>query len=410
MMIHMQENLPDQNRMCDTARPTLLTVGTCNRRAGTSVLIESFLKHHPDGRAFVCLVDNPHPEMPPLDLSAECFSADELSLPGGRRFLFKYDAYELCCALKPYALRYVFERFGPSAVLYLDSDILVTHAFWEDLMEAWETHSVLLTAHLLQLPTEWPLERQRLQVQHGAYNGGFVAVKSSEETSSFLRWWSQVLERHCTFDPMKNLFVDQRWLDLVGASCPGVKVLRDPGLNAAHWNLHERQLQSSGAEQWTVNGTPLKFFHFSAFDPERLSRNLECTDCNALILARHYSNLLKNAGQDYFERFPYGGDFYVDGSAITARERDLILGDVPELAGVDDPFALPTMHEALRTAKRLANTMSPLRLGVRYRDIYRATELIDRLYRHPILGRAWRLWCRLVNPSLHPYTTPHARH
>src|SRR6185436_5929288 len=110
------------------------------------------------------------------------------------------------------------------------------------------------------------------------------------------------------------------------------------------------------------NGTPLKFFHFSAFDPERLSRNLGCTDCNALILARHYSNLLKNAGQDYFERFPYGGDFYVDGSAITAQERDLILGDVPELAGVDDPFALPMMDKALRTAKRLANTMSPLRL------------------------------------------------
>ena len=34
-----------------------------------------------------------------------------------------------------------------------------------------------------------------------------------------------------------GVYTDQRWCDLVPALFDGVKVLRDPGLNVASWNL-----------------------------------------------------------------------------------------------------------------------------------------------------------------------------
>ncbi|MCM3904764.1 MAG: hypothetical protein ND866_23965, partial [Pyrinomonadaceae bacterium] len=209
--------------------PTLLTIGTCNRRAGIAVAAESFLQHHPEGRVFVCLVDRPHPQMPPLNLQATTFFADELALPGGRRFLFKYNSFELCCALKPFAIQHLLDHFDVWRVLYLDSDILVTHSFWIDLEEAWNKNGIILTPHLLQLPSELSFDSQRSLVQHGAYNAGFLALERSSDSLQFLRWWSSVLETGCTFDPMNNLYVDQRWLDLAAASCNAVCALRDPG-------------------------------------------------------------------------------------------------------------------------------------------------------------------------------------
>src|ERR1051325_7783236 len=131
----------------DSTHPCLLTIGTCNRRAGIMALVDSFKRCHPAATIFVCLVDRPTKEMPRLAIPATVFFADEISLPGGRRFLFKYDAFELCCALKPFAIAHVAQRYGTAKLLYLDSDILVLSSFWDDLEAAWGKHSVLLTPH-----------------------------------------------------------------------------------------------------------------------------------------------------------------------------------------------------------------------------------------------------------------------
>src|SRR6266550_9232119 len=119
-----------------SSNPVLLSIGTCNRRAGITVIVESFKRHHPGARAFVCLVDRPTKEMPELDIPADVFFADQLKLPGGRRFLFKYDAFELCCALKPFAIAHVAQLHSAAKLLYLDSDILVLSSFWDDLEAA----------------------------------------------------------------------------------------------------------------------------------------------------------------------------------------------------------------------------------------------------------------------------------
>jgi hypothetical protein len=387
--------------------PALLTVATCNRRAAVAVLEENFRRHHPGARIYICLVDRPPSGMPPLDLKGQIFFADELALPGGRRFLFQYDAFELCCALKPFALRHVLEKIGVGRIAYLDSDILVTGPFWQDLEQTWENHAVLLTPHLTRLPIHLAPEAQRAIMQHGSYNGGFIALRAGTDARSFLDWWARAVEQFCTIDTMNNVYVDQRWLDLAAAS-PMVAVLRDPGLNVAYWNLGERKLGEAGPERWTCDEKPLKFFHFSGFDREHLSSKAPCTDPAALRLAALYGQQLEAWGEKQFGAFPYGWSRYVDGQAIPNSHRDLFLIDHPELRDVADPFLLPSMEREWTLVCELARVTEPARATARFNDGMAALSLVRQLYHHPVIGLVWKLWRRFFNRSLGsglpPYT------
>lgn len=389
------------------SQPTLLTIGTCNHQARIAVVAESFLRHHPAGQIFICLVDRPGSGMVPLEMPGTIFFAEELALPGGRRFLFKYEAFELCCAVKPYAINYVLQRHAISHLAYLDTDILVMKDFWRDLELAWTTHSILLTPHITRLPGNTSTEFQRSLVQHGAYNGGFIAVKRGDETKQFLQCWTNLLADGCIFDPMNNIYVDQRWLDLLVPSCDAIAVLRDPGLNVAYWNLHERKLEVGHKNACTVNNQPVKFFHFSGFDRNSLTSKLNVLDPTALALARYYGDLLEQAGEERFRADPYGWDYYVDGTPISLEHRDIILAHHPALADVADPFALPQMPAKWQEIERLASIVSPVRVGHRYRDPRKAEDLLQRLYRHPVVGTIWKLWSRFVNQSLRHYSPPH---
>jgi hypothetical protein len=208
---------------------------------------------------------------------------------------------------------------------------------------------------------------------------------------------------------MNNIYVDQRWLDLAVASSNGIGVLRDPGLNVAYWNLHERALLPDECGGWTVNGRPLKFFHFSGYDRKSLTTKVRCTDANAIALGEQYGQLLQGAQKSDFENFPYGWDSYSAGTKILPQHRDLILADHPDLAEVVDPFELPTMTKEWKTVEQLIAVTSPFRIGERYLKSNKAAVTLQRLYQHPVLGLSWKLWTRFVNPSLHPYLPPHVR-
>jgi hypothetical protein len=73
------------------------------------------------------------------------------------------------------------------------------------------------------------------------------------------------LQRECVTDPQQMRVNEQRWLDYVPSYFP-CHVSRDPGINAAYWNLHERPLSNA---QGTIfaGDAPLRAFHFSGYDP-----------------------------------------------------------------------------------------------------------------------------------------------
>mgnify|MGYP000343350357 CR=1 FL=1 len=247
--------------------PVICTIIAKNYLAHARCLTESFLKHHPDGRIFVLLVDRPDGFH---DFSREPFTtllAEDIGIPEFGVMTFRYTMLELSTAVKPFLLSYLFRNYDYDAICYFDPDIYFYHPI-DDIWDALRTHSIVLTPHLTGPLNDGFNPDEQVILRAGAYNLGFIGLSRHPELEEFLTWWQSKLVKYCIIAFDKGLFVDQRWIDLAAARFAGVYVHRDPGCNVAYWNLYHRRLECRGGE-YTVNGSPLKFFHFSGYSPDR---------------------------------------------------------------------------------------------------------------------------------------------
>lgn len=241
------------------------TIAATNYIAQARVLARSFKKYHPESPFTILVVDGGD-ACEQFDEDIHVLGLDDIGLEAGdlRLMPMIYNVTELSTAVKPWLLRTI-RNSGARAVVYFDPDIEIFSALY-DIAEIAENRSIVLTPHITE-----PLPRDGLKVSEsdilaaGIYNLGFIAIGSGSER--FLEWWSVRLRRECLVDPLRMRFTDQRWIDFV----PGVfthNVLRDPTCNVAYWNLHSRDVVWTG-DRYEVNGKPLRFFHFSGFEPDR---------------------------------------------------------------------------------------------------------------------------------------------
>ena len=247
--------------------PVICTIVAKNYLAQARCLTESFLAHHPDGRVFVLLVDRPDDYFDPQAESFTTVLVEDIGIPQFDAMTFRYTLLELSTAVKPFFLKYLFETYAYDALCYFDPDIYFYHAvdvIWEKL----QSHRIVLTPHLTGPLDEDHNPDELLILRSGTYNLGFIGLSRHASVMEFLDWWAARLTKYCVVDHDRGFFVDQRWVDLVPGRFPGVHIHQDPGCNVAYWNLYHRDVVCEG-DVWTVNGQPLKFFHFSGFSPDR---------------------------------------------------------------------------------------------------------------------------------------------
>jgi glycosyltransferase involved in cell wall biosynthesis len=181
------------------------------------------------------------------------------------RMAMIYDLKEFATALKPSLLRTLAGRGDPD-VLYFDPDIWIFEDL-QDVSASARSYAIVLTPHArAPFPRDGYLPDERMILRAGVFNLGFIGINAAT-AQPFLDWWSERLARECRVAIEEALFVDQRWVDFVPVFFDH-RVLSDPTLNVAYWNLHERQLRWTG-RRYEVEGTPLRFFHFSGFDPKQ---------------------------------------------------------------------------------------------------------------------------------------------
>lgn len=225
------------------------------------VLFASVRKFHPDVDLYVCLVDEETGTYGPYTV----IGARNLGIPEFESFCFQYTIIELNTAVKPFMFMKLFEQLAYDHVIYLDPDIELFAPLTPVFEALNEGASFILTPHLLE-PAENDAQPDDIQIMRaGTYNLGFLACSAQEETQPILRWWARRLRHQCVNEKDRGVFVDQKFMDLLPGFADRVRILRDPGLNVAYWNLKQRKLRWRD-DGWLVNDTPLRFFHFSGID------------------------------------------------------------------------------------------------------------------------------------------------
>ena len=238
-----------------------------------SILLASAKRFHPDATIYLCLADALLPNEGFYPDGCVVVPIADLDIPDLRSFVFRYDIMEVNTAVKPFMFQHLL-RMGHETVLYFDPDIQIFSRLDQILEPLQDDASFVLTPHLCA-PAEGDAFPDDIGIMRaGIYNLGFLGVRACPEADSILAWWARRLQYQCINAQDAGIFVDQKFMDLVPGFADKVRILRDPTVNVAYWNLQQRTL-SFEDDTWKVDGRPLGFYHFSGFDPAKMDQLLE---------------------------------------------------------------------------------------------------------------------------------------
>ncbi len=303
------------------------TIVSPNYLAYACVLRDSVLRHAPEADFQVLMVNRPDAAVGAAVAEAglKVTHATELDLPGFEQIAYKYDLVELNTALKPSFMKALFAR-GFDEVVYLDPDTCLYDAPLP-VTQALEDAQIVLIPHALAPAMDGLRPSDIDFLRTGTFNLGFVALRRGEQALALLDWWERRCLSHGFNDPGFGTFVDQKWMDLAPCYFDSVRLLKHPGCNVAYWNLHERQVETDGAN-YRVNGQQLVFFHYSgvqALAPQVLSRHQTRHQLVAgqpvTRLVADYCDRLLEAGHQRWSGLPYSFGRLDDGTLITSAMR-----------------------------------------------------------------------------------------
>ena len=230
------------------------------------ILVRTLRMAHPDWAIWAVVVD----EAPPgVEVSAHLAEfdhvvpADTLGIKDFQPWIFKHDVIEACTAVKGRMMLHLFDH-GFEKVVYLDPDIGVFHPL-AAIEPKLEIYSIILTPHQVEANnTQMAInDNEMTSFQYGIYNLGFIGVRNDDVGRAFAAWWDSMLYKSCYEEVESGIYTDQKYCDIVPALFDRVHIERDPGYNVASWNISRRRVRISAAGDILVNGSPLKFYHFT---------------------------------------------------------------------------------------------------------------------------------------------------
>ncbi|MES2857422.1 MAG: hypothetical protein V4692_16240 [Bdellovibrionota bacterium] len=321
----------------------VVTISALNYSSRVEALAETFAKFHPGITFYSYVIDDPgtnsaealkktsgkpRASRAPKRINRTLadlnrFAAKQIPALSLQSMIFQYDVVEACTSIKPLVLLQLLLEDEYEEVLYLDPDIMICgslNSVWKEFSKA----DVLLTPHLITFGNFTDsIVSERMILLSGTFNLGFIGVASSDNTIEFLAWWAQRLVRYSFRAVHQGLFTDQKWIDLALSAVEKVAILRDPGLNVAIWNIHERKVSRDSDQKYRVGKSLLKFFHFSGFDPNtpdvlnKFRSKIMLSSLGATKpLAKEYARLLKKHSHDKCSAIPYALNNFSNGIAI----------------------------------------------------------------------------------------------
>lgn len=256
-----------------TKKLNVCSVMTQNRLAQARVMVKSLRKFHPNATVVILVLDRVTDFTDSDRQLFEIVRPNEIGINARfmRKMQLKYTWFEIACILKSRLMRHLLFDRGQTHVFYMDTDLQFFHSIDREI-QLLKQNNILLTPHLLfsdraRGPMFWVHEAGLLAA--GDYNAGFIGARHSAETLKVLDWWFDRCLYHCKKYLAGGINDDQKWLNYWPILFNRVAVSKNPGLNVAYWNMHERDLEVSTRPSRlhiTTRKQPLVFMHFSGFD------------------------------------------------------------------------------------------------------------------------------------------------
>lgn len=326
------------------------------------ILRKSFVHHNPEVD-FLIIVADEYEEQDDVIVAKKIAN---ISNEKWREMSFKYDITEFCTAIKPFCFDYLFNEEGYDKVIYLDPDIFLFGSFTE-IYNTLNSYSFYLIPHLV-LPDD-SYEGERVYLQSGIYNLGFIGMRKSSNSQRFVTWWEHKLYDYCFDDLISYTFTDQKWANYIPSFYPhDVFISTNLGMNVAPWNFHERAFEQEGdtifvksRKSWTDIREPLVFVHYSGFNYKGMLtgtvvRNrrggYEKYDDLHIILDIYEKTLTQS--KEMFLKYidlPYSYGAYSNGQKIDKFHRRLYRKFVQAGKTIEDPFDSDNSHFYIKIAK-----------------------------------------------------------
>ncbi len=237
-------------------------------------------------------------------------------------------------------------------VLYVDGDFMIFDNL-ENLAGNGDDGVVLVPHVLSPVPRDGMQPDETTLLGSGMFNAGMFGV--GIQHGGFLEFLMERLKRECIFDAKRMRFNEQRWLDFVPSLFPH-RVVKDPGVDVAYWNLHERPLEKQG-DRWLAGGVPLRAFHFSSFEPrvEGMAGRYELANAAPRVrlgadplfaeLCAEYRRMLYAEGLTDSQDPPFAFDMLPDGTPVYSTLRELFRARVLAAdAGAVPIRLIPSTH------------------------------------------------------------------
>jgi hypothetical protein len=163
---------------------------------------------------------------------------------------------EFYYCITPFLLKYIQVNFRSTLSVYLDADLYFFQPIRE-VLAGMDKSVIAITPH------RFTNANSNLE-KYGLFNVGLVCFGTGDAAAKVLEWWTNRCLESTSQELSNGVYGDQKYLDRFEEISPGVKILNDPGINAAPWNLNASG--SSDGRVWVDSGSgksDLIFFHFS---------------------------------------------------------------------------------------------------------------------------------------------------
>ena len=261
---------------------------------------------------------------------ANIFWIEDLNIENLQQLAFKYDIIEFSTSLKPFLTMHLLKSH--EKVIFFDPDTFLFDNI-DSIINLLDTEEIVVTPHYItpqQRGTELS-QSDTAMMRFGSFNLGFFAIRKSEESLRFLKWWDERCQDLCYLETQFGIATDQKWVSIAPCFFPSLHISFDLGLNVAFWNLHERKVTASEREnRFTINQKfDLIFFHFSSFnekEPLRLNKRSFDLDLSAETLLHKVILEYSHTSEKYKKRLNtvntrYSYDFMENGTYISPSLR-----------------------------------------------------------------------------------------